>query len=199
MGRKRSNHLIVDYEIKNLPHDWRDQVRDVIKHVAAEHRLYATGIDVGQFGTPPKVLIGIKREGAEEAWTEAVQELLRRHIVRTLDRSKNEEIQRVVKKMGLDGTRASVAGGLVSVRSSADLSPAERLALTTRRAEAALSLHAALENAELDDAVTDFVGVALQRIRNPDLFGVWAGLLLKLVEVDVALSPDLKRAVRKLL
>ncbi len=199
MGRKRSNHLIVDYEIKNLPHDWREQVRDVIKHVAAEHRLYATTIDVGQFGQPPKVLIGMRREGAEEAWTETVQELLRGHVVRTLDRAKNEEVQRVVKKMGLEGARTAVAGGLVAIRDGSALSASERLTLHTQRADVALKVATALKDAVLGDAVADFVETALSRMKHPELFPVWAGLLLKLVEVDVALSPGLKRSVKKLL
>ncbi len=199
MGRKRSNHLIVDYEIKNLPHDWRDQVRDVIKHVSAEHRLYATTIDVGQFGDPPKVLVGMRREGAEEAWTETVQEVLRGHVVRTLDRAKNEEVQRVVKKMGLEGARTAVAGGLIVIRDGSDLSASERLTLHTQRAEVAVAVAAALKEAVLGDAVANFVETAAARMRQPELFPVWAGLLLKLVEVDVALSPALKRAVKKLL
>ena len=56
-----------------------------------------------------------------------------------------------------------------------------------------------LTAADLSEPAHDVVTVALAHMKTPGVWAIWAGLLLKIVEVDVCLSAELKRRVRALL
>lgn len=199
MSRKLTHHLVLEYELKNLPRDWRTRVQDVVRTLAANHDLFPKLIEVGQFGTPPKVLVSIRREGAESAWTEAVQDLMRGNITRVLDAARKEEVERQVAGMGLKASQSGVAGALLSGYDDGHLPEAERIARRTKRATLLIEIEEALSRAELTEPAHDVIDAALERMKNPTMWAIWAGLLLKIVEVDVSLSPALKRRMRALL
>ena len=199
VSRKLTHHLIVEYELKNLPQDWRTQVQDVVRTLASNHNLFPKLIEVGQFGTPPKVLVSIRREGAESAWTEAVQDVMRRNVTRVLDAARKEEVDRQVASMRMRPGGGAVAGALVEGYDDGHLDPTQRLARRTRRATLLVDLRAALDRAELSEPAHDVVSTALEHMKQPALWAIWAGLLLKIVEVDVSLPAELKKRVRALL
>ena len=199
MSRKLTHHLVVEYELKNLPRDWRKQVQDVIRTLAANHDLFPKLIEVGQFGTPPKVLVSIRREGAESAWNDKVQELMRHNVVRVLDNARKEEVARQVAGMGLKTGSSGVAGGMMSGYVDGALPPAERVARQMKRSTLLAEISAVLTTADLSEPAHDFVQTALEHMKTAGLWAIWAGLLLKIVEVDVSLSPDHKRRMRALL
>ncbi len=199
MSRKLTHHLVVEYELKNLPRDWRKRVQDVVRTLSANHDLFPKVIEVGQFGNPAKVLVSIRREGAASAWTEKVQAVMRHNVIRVLDNARKEEVQRQVAGMGLKASQGAVAGQLLSGYDDAHLTPAERVARRARRTTLLVELDAALTAADLSEPAHDVVTVALAHMKTPGVWAIWAGLLLKIVEVDVCLSAELKRRVRALL
>jgi hypothetical protein len=196
---KLTHHLVVDYELKNLPPDWRKQVQDVVRTLASNHQLFPKLIEVGQFGTPPKVLVSIRREGAAAAWTDAVQAAMKANVVRVLDAARKQEIERQVAGLGLGERKGDVAGAMLDGYDDRDLDPAQRLARRTRRATLLVDIEAALKNAELSEPAHDVVDTALLHMKTAGLWAIWAGLLLKIVEVDVCLPAELKKRMRALL
>ena len=198
MARKLTHHLVIEYELKNLPRDWRTRVQDVVRTLAANHDLFPKLIEVGQFGTPPKVLVSIRREGAESNWTPKVQELMRHNVVRVLDNARKEEVERQVAGMGLKAAPGGVAGAMVSGYDDAHLSESERIERRTKRATLLIEIETVLRAADLSEPAHDVIDVALEHMKKPAFWAIWAGLLLKIVEVDVSLSPQLKRRTRAL-
>lgn len=199
MARKLTHHLVLEYELKNLPDDWRKRVQDVVRTLATNHELFPKVIEVGQYGTPPKILVSIRREGAESAWSETVQAVMRANITRVLDNARKEEVKRKVGSMGLQNRSANVAGGLLSRYDDTHLTPEERMVRRTKRAMLTVELEAVLKAADLTEPAFDVVTTALERMKSPNLWAIWAGLILKIVEVDVSLSPALKKRTRDLL
>jgi len=194
LALKEHNSLTLACSLEGLPADWRDRVEAVVRYASPAFDLYVTSVKAGARKRPEGILISIAREGAKDAWSERVEQILTERILQELESSRNvargKQTSQLRFEMGWD------AGGGPSICAAEDLSSlstAERRKLTADRYHLTADLRLAFQEADLDSDAAHFVAQAFAQMDHPGRWALWARLLLVVVETEAALPIELQR------
>ena len=199
---KKHNTLSLDYDVEGLPRDWRDTVESTVRHVGKLFDLYVTSVKAGRSRNPAGVLVSISREGAEEAWTPKCESTLAARIAQQLDYVRGEEAERQAEIEALEAQLAG--GGRRPVHHRFDAVEVERAAgvqkgLNQRRAAVLGELGIRFGRTSLPPPAQDLVNLALDRMKSPERWALWAQVLVTVRETADAIGEELEGRLRALL
>lgn len=196
---KKHNTLVLDCDMEGLPADWRDHVESTVRHVGKLFDLYVTSVRAGATANPPRILVSISREGADEAWTEQCRSTLSARILQQLDAAREEEAVRRAELARMEsavaaGPRRSSVQRFAAVEVERDAGA--RDAVQRRRTALSQEVRARLAAATLPIPARDLANLALDRMKLPDRWALWARVLLAVEETSAALGDELEGRVR---
>jgi len=203
MVAKKKNSLIIETKTRGLPIDWRVRLTDTVKQVGKAYNLYITKVDVGLRREPPGIFISVKREGSDEAWTDKVESVLHDRVMDVIHDARREEVARQVTRLGFASTVSFTSLGAATKITAKEpdyvdesTSPQIRAA---QRLQVARDVRQMLDGKELEAEAQDFVTLALDRMRYPRLWALWARLLLMVEEVEMEIPQPMQKRIRDLL
>ncbi len=200
---KKHNSLVLDLDTEGLPMDWRSRVEDAVVHTSKLFDLYVTSVQAGVTRNPPRVLVSISREGAEEAWTERAETTMTTRITRVLELAREEQTAREAAIAELEAGLARPATRTAPKRIPAverEREASARRALDAKRGVALAEVKTALATARLPAAAADLGRLAVARMKEGgDRWALWVQLLLAVDATAEAIGPTLEKRLKSLL
>ena len=203
MVAKKKNSLVIETKTRGLPLDWRSRLTDTVKQVGKAYDLYVTKVDAGLRRDPPGIFISIKREGADSAWNTKVEGVMRQRLLDVIHDARREEVARQVSRLGFASTVSftSLAAATKITAKEPEYvgDDAHQAVRAAQRQQVTRDVRQLLDRAALEPEARDFVTLALDRMRYPRLWALWARLLLMVEEVELEIPQPLQVRLRELL